>query len=92
MAREFFKSKYWLGNGHLSHKRHVDMTEEEIALIAQCTGEILGKPCRNHVYRCSVCGNYGCMQELIELCTEQGFNKDECLNCGATGSQIPVTE
>jgi len=91
MAREFSKSKYWLRNGRMNHKRFVEMEEEEIALIPRCTGEISGQPCRNHVFRCTVCGNYGCMHEMAEICSEQGFAKEACLNCGAADTYVPIT-
>jgi hypothetical protein len=92
MSRRFFKSKYWLGSGRLNRKRHIDMTEEEMAYIAKCPGEVAGLPCRKDVFRCTVCGNYGCVQDAPNICTEQGFENDKCLICEVTGSRIPILE
>ncbi|HWQ88496.1 MAG TPA: hypothetical protein VN374_00810 [Desulfitobacteriaceae bacterium] len=90
MSRRFFKSKYWLGSGRLNHKRYADMSEEELAYIVECPGEIDGRPCRKHTFRCTVCGNYGCVQDVPNICTEQGFEKEKCLICGVANSRIPI--
>jgi hypothetical protein len=78
------------GGVRLNSKRHIDMTEEEKANVALCSGTKGNHPCKNPVFRCSECGNYGCAQEVPDKCTEQGFKNDKCLNCGATDSRIPV--
>ena len=85
-------NKFWYRGGKLNQKRHVDMTEEEIANIARCDGEKAGHVCKNPVFRCSECGNYGCAQEVAEKCTAQGFKNDICLHCGEKDSRIPVME
>jgi len=82
----------WRRGGKLNQKRHVEMTEEEKAHIARCGGTKADHPCKNPVFRCSECGNYGCAQEVAEKCTDQGFKNDKCLNCGATETRLPVME
>lgn len=82
----------WRRGGRLNQKRHVDMTEEEKAHVAKCTGIKHGHPCKNPMFRCSKCGNYGCAQEVADKCPAQGFKNDKCLNCGVTGSRIPIME
>jgi len=76
--------------GRLNQKRHIEMTPEEKANVAKCHGEKDGHPCKNPVFQCAECGNYGCAQTTAEKCTEQGFKNDKCLNCGIIGSRIPV--
>lgn len=83
-------NEFWLRGGRLNQKRHVDMTEEEKENVAKCTGIKHTHPCKNPMFRCTQCGNYGCAQEVIEKCTEQGFKNDKCLNCGATGTRLPI--
>ena len=56
------------------------MTEEEKALVAKCDGIKHEHPCKNPIFRCSSCGNYGCAQEVA----------DKCLQCGEIGTRIPV--
>lgn len=68
------------------------MTEEEKEKVARCTGIKAEHPCKNPVFRCTECGNYGCDQEVIDKCTAQGFKNDKCLNCGAVGTRMPVME
>lgn len=80
----------WRRGGKLNQKSHVEMTEEEKAHIARCSGIKADHPCKNPVFRCSECGNYGCSQEVLDKCTEQGFKNDKCLNCGSTDTRIPV--
>ncbi|WP_373481438.1 hypothetical protein [Acetobacterium sp.] len=74
----------------MNQKRHMDMTAEEKANIATCTGKKDEHPCKNPVFRCLECGNYGCDQEILDKCTEQGFKNGKCLHCGATSTRIPV--
>ena len=76
--------------GRLNQKRHIEMTTEEKENVAKCHGEKDSHPCKNPVFRCAKCANYGCAQTMAEKCTEQGFKNDKCLNCGTTGSRIPV--
>ena len=80
----------WRRGGRLNQKRHVDMTEEEKAQVAKCDGIKHEHPCKNPVFRCSECGNYGCAQEVADKCPAQGFKNDKCLHCGAMGTRIPV--
>jgi len=83
---------FWKRGGHLNQKRHIDMTEEEKEHVAKCKGIKSGHPCKNPVFRCSACGNYGCAQEVTDKCSDQGFKNDKCLHCGAMGTRIPVME
>lgn len=94
MPRVFPNNKFWLRGGHMNQKRHIDMTEEEKAHISRCTGKKGGTnhPCKNPMYRCTECGNYGCSQENLDTCSDQGFKNDKCLHCGATGTRIPIME
>lgn len=84
------KNIYWVRGGHLNQIRHIVMSEEEKAHIARCSGKKAKHPCKNPVFRCITCGNYGCAQEVTDKCTAQGFKNNMCLNCGMTGSRIPV--
>lgn len=68
------------------------MTEDEKAHVAKCAGIKHEHPCKNPVFRCSDCGNYGCAQEVADKCSEQGFKNDKCLHCGLEGTRIPVME
>ena len=83
-------NKYWLRGGKLNQKRHIEMTEEEKENVAKCQGIKSDHPCKNPLFRCTHCGNYGCAQEVAEKCTEQGFKNDKCLNCGAVGTRLPI--
>ena len=47
-------------------------------------------PCKNPVFLCEDCGNYGCAQETADKCTEQGFKNDKCLHCGKVGTRSLV--
>jgi hypothetical protein len=85
-------SKFWYRGGRLNQKRHVDMTEEEKAHIAKCEGIKSDHPCKNPVFRCAECGNYGCAQKVADKCSEQGFKNDKCLYCGSIGTRIPLME
>lgn len=82
----------WKRGMRLNQKRHFEMTEEEKEKVARCTGIKAEHPCKNPVFRCTECGNYGCDQEVIDKCTAQGFKNDKCLNCGAVGTRMPVME
>lgn len=66
------------------------MTDAEKVHIAWCEGIKSDHPCKNPIFRCAACGNYGCAQEVIDKCSAQGFKNDKCLQCGAVGSRIPV--
>jgi hypothetical protein len=90
MPKVFPNNKFWLRGGRMNQKRHIDMTEEEKKNVADCRGDKDGHVCKNPVYRCSECGNYGCAQETIEKCTEQGFKNDKCLHCRSVGTRIPI--
>lgn len=85
-----FFQKGWLQSGPINQKYFTDLTEEEKAKVTRCDGIKSSHPCKNPVFRCSECGNYGCDQELADKCTKQGFKNDKCLNCGMTGTKIPV--
>lgn len=82
----------WNRGGKLNQRRHFELTEEEKANVALCKGLKGGHPCKNPIFRCTECGNYGCAQIIDEKCTDQGFKNDKCLQCGATGNRIPVME
>jgi hypothetical protein len=90
MPKVLPNNKRWPRGGRMNQKRHLDMTAEEKANIATCTGNKDEHPCKNPIFRCSECGNYGCDQEVLDKCTEQGFKNGKCLHCGATGTRIPV--
>ena len=92
MPRIVANNQYWLRGGRLNQKRHIDMSEEEKAKVARCPGTKDNHPCKNPIYRCSECGNYGCAQEVANKCSDQGFKNDKCLNCGVTGTRIPIME
>jgi hypothetical protein len=83
-------NELWRRGGKLNQKRHIELTDEEKANIAECDGIKHEHKCKNPTFRCSKCGNYGCSQEVPEKCTKQGFKNDICLNCGAAGTRIPV--
>jgi len=90
MPKVLPNNKQWLRGGHLNQKRHLDMTDEEKKNIVTCPGIKADHPCKNPVYRCSECGNYGCDQEVADKCSAQGFKNDKCLNCGSVGTRIPL--
>ncbi|MEQ8153701.1 MAG: hypothetical protein ABRQ25_02230 [Clostridiaceae bacterium] len=90
MPEVFPNNKLWRRGGHLNQKRHIDMTEEEKTNVAKCTGIKASHVCKNPVFRCSECGNYGCDQEVADKCTAQAFKNDKCLQCGSVGTRIPV--
>jgi len=85
-------NKLWHRGGKLDQNVHIELTEKEKANIAKCDGIKNDHPCKNPIFRCKECGNYGCSQEVADKCTKQGFKNDKCLNCGATESRIPVME
>ena len=90
MPKVFPNNKYWLRGGRMNSKRHIDMTDEEKANIADCPGNKDEHPCKNPTFRCAECGNYGCDQEFLDKCSEQGFKNDKCLYCGSIGTRIPI--
>lgn len=92
MPEVFRNNELWHRGGKLNQKRHLEMTEEEKAHVAKCTGIKKEHVCKNPLFRCSECGNYGCDQEVAEKCTDQGFKNDLCLQCGSTGTRIPIME
>jgi hypothetical protein len=68
-ARKFTKeilpnNDLWHRGGKLNQKRHIELTEEEKANIAECDGIKHEHKCKNPIFRCSKCGNYGCAQEV----------------------------
>ena len=87
---KFPETKYWLRTGHLNQKRHFDLTEAEKANVVNCPGTKEEHVCKNPVFRCSECGNYGCDQDFVDKCSAQGFKNDKCLHCGSVGSRIPL--
>ena len=76
----------------MNQKRHLEMTEEEKARVARCDGIKHEQKCKNPVFRCSECGNYGCDQVVPDKCPAQGFKNGKCLHCGALETRIPVME
>ncbi|MEI7885397.1 MAG: hypothetical protein WCI30_08625 [Clostridia bacterium] len=85
-------NKFWLRGGHMNQKRHFEMTAAEKAHVASCLGTKSEHPCKNPVFRCSACGNYGCDQEFVDKCSSQGFKNDKCLHCGEVGTRIPLLQ
>jgi hypothetical protein len=92
MPRVLPNNKQWMRGGHINQKRLLSMNEDEKANVARCQGIKSEHPCKKPIFRCAECGNYGCDQEVVDKCTAQGFKNDKCLNCGVTGSRIPVME
>lgn len=86
------ENRSWLRSGRLNQKRHYEMTDEEKSNVARCQGMKAAHLCKNPIFRCTECGNYGCTQEVADKCTEQGFKNDKCLNCGAENTRMPVME
>jgi len=84
------ENQRWFRMGKLNEKRHVDMTEEEKENIALCKGTKHSHPCKNPMFRCTVCGNYGCSQVEADKCTDQAFKNDKCLQCGSVGDRVPL--
>jgi len=82
----------WHRGGRLNEKHHFELTDAERVHIAKCSGNKADHPCKNPVFRCKECGNFGCAQEVADKCTAQGFKGDKCLNCGTLDSRIPVME
>jgi len=74
----------------MNQKRHFDLTAEEKENVESCRGIKEEHPCKNPVFRCLKCGYYGCDQEFVDKCSEQGFKNDKCLNCGSTDTRIPI--
>jgi len=74
----------------LNQKRHYEMTEEEKARVARCDGTKHEHKCKDPIFRCSECGNYGCDQVVSDKCSIQGFKNGKCLHCGAMETRIPV--
>lgn len=92
---EIFKgTKFWLRQGKQSptQNKHMDMSKEARENALHCKGIKQSHPCKNPVYKCSHCGNYGCSQIVLEKCSRQGFKNDTCLSCGTQGHIIPVPE
>lgn len=83
-------NKSWKRGGHMNQKRHFIMTDDEKSNIARCRGRKDDHPCKNPIFKCTECWNYGCDQEYTDKCSEQGFKNNKCLNCGVTGSRVPV--
>ncbi|MCM1567701.1 MAG: hypothetical protein FNP40_02710 [Dehalobacter sp. 4CP] len=81
---------YWARGGYLNQKRPIQMSEEEKYNVARCSGEKSEHLCKNPIFKCKECANYGCAQEVSNKCTAQGFKNNICLNCGVAGSRIPV--
>lgn len=90
MPEVFSNNTMWRRAGQFNQNHHVEMTEEELANVAACDGIKHEHPCKNPIFRCSGCGNYGCGQKIAEKCSEQGFKNDKCLHCGEVGTRIPV--
>ena len=85
-------SKFWLRGGKMSQKRPIEMAAEAKQQVVKCTGFKKEHPCKNPVFRCKKCGNYGCSQIVPDKCSRQGFKNDICLVCGTRDNRVPVTE
>lgn len=91
MPKIIDKNQVWHRGGYiLNQKRHVQLSEAEKDNIALCKGMKQKHLCKNPIFRCFECGNYGCSQEVADKCDAQGFKNDKCLQCGALESRIPV--
>ncbi len=78
--------------GRRKDKSHVEMTAQEKEGAATCRGEKDKHLCKNPVFVCKECANYGCSQTTVEKCSEQGFKNDKCLNCGTKNNRVLVME
>ncbi len=90
LTSKTFKTPLFKRGGQLNQKLHVDMTDDEKANIQLCPGDKNHHPCKNPVFRCTECGNYGCSQVMPEKCSDQGFKNDRCLHCGSSNNLLPV--
>lgn len=72
------------------HKATAELTEAELAKIGRCAGLKEKHPCKNMMFVCLKCGNYGCDQNDIEKCTEQAFKNGKCLHCGSVDTMSPI--
>jgi|SRR5665647_556949 len=86
------KNTLWHRGGKLNEKHHFELTDAEKEHVATCKGNRASHPCKNPIFRCKECGNYGCVQEVADKCPAQGFKGDKCLNCGKVDSRVPVME
>lgn len=92
MPEIYRKDKLLRKSRHTNHKRHVDLTEEAKAKATRCKGDRNTHPCKDPVFRCTVCGNFGCSQDMLEKCSAQGFKNAKCLHCGSVDSDVPIME
>jgi hypothetical protein len=92
MPQEPQNNKYWDLCDNLNQKRLGELTEAEKETMEKCRGIKEDKPCLQPLFRCVKCGYYGCVQSEKDVCTEQGFVGDICVNCGSAGTQIPILE
>lgn len=92
MPRVFPNNKNTLKSKINARKHEADMTEEEKKNAASCRGMKQTHICKNPVYLCTECGNYGCNQNDIDVCTEQGFKNDKCMNCRVVGKIALIME
>lgn len=83
-------NKYWSMCETLNTKNYEEMNEDEKKNVEKCQGVKNHLPCLEPVYRCPTCGYFGCVQNAPDVCSEQGFIVDICMNCGAVGTAIPV--
>ena len=61
--------------------------------MALCRGKrekSVPKDCNSMVYRCRKCGNLGCDSTPYNPCTQQGFDRGQCLRCGSSAGKDPV--
>ncbi|MFA0815571.1 MAG: hypothetical protein ACC608_07250 [Anaerofustis sp.] len=84
--------QHWIRGGKIDPKKHIEMTQEELKHVALCKGIKDTHPCKNPLYVCTACGNYGCSQETLDKCTEQGFKNDKCLHCGSVATRVPIMQ
>lgn len=78
------------GGGRIPSKQRVVMTEEQKQNVARCQGTKSEHLCKNPIFRCDACGNYGCVQDFVNKCSEQAFRNDICLHCGLKDTAVPV--
>lgn len=84
-------NQLWHRGGNIpNQKRHIHLSEAEKSNVALCKGTKQFHPCKNPIFRCSNCGNYGCIQDDLGKCDAQGFKNNKCLHCGTIDSMIPV--
>lgn len=72
------------------HLNATELSEAELAKVGRCIGVKEKHPCKNIMFVCLKCGNYGCDQLDIDKCSEQAFKNSRCLHCGSLDNMSPI--